>query len=378
VKNTRLWLGLAGLLFCVVIIYIADFSAVGLGQHFYVEQARVISVPDTNRWEDAYIPGVYVGTQRVLVEVRSGAFAGERVELVYFAYRFNPLYLRAGMNVLVSIMPDIEALTPYVMNIYGPARGGVLWLAIGLLLVSMGVMGRKKGLYAAAALGFTLVTVLYFLVAFIIRGYSPVVLALVTAVITTAFTLFMVSGISRQSLAAIAGTWVGLAFAGVLTVLFGRLGHVSGLHLENARHLLYHAPRDAFMRIPDLFFAGVIVAASGVAVDAAMSISSAVFELRAQSPRLTARNLYQSGMRIGGDILGANSNTLILAFVGASLPTVILIVLFGFPYLRVMNLDLVAIEVVQSVAATMGMILTIPATAFFSSYLSTRSKIITA
>jgi len=368
----RFWLGFAGLLYCIVIIYISDFSAVQMEQHFYVERAGVLTVWDSNLWEDYYIPGVYVGTQRVELEILTGEFAGERVETVNFSTRFENLYIREGMEVLVSILPDIEYLTAYVMNIYGPSRAPVLISAIALLVVSMIAMGRKKGFFAVIALGVTLVSVLFFMISFIVQGYSPVVFSLITAVITTAYTLFMVSGFNRQSLAAVAGTWVGLAFAGVLSLVFGRLGHVSGLNLDDARHMLYHAPHDTFLRIPDMFFAGVIIAASGVAVDAAISISSSVFEIKAQSPDITASRLYKSGMRIGGDILGANSNTLILAFIGASLPTVILIVLFGFPYLRIINLDIVAIEIIQSVSATMGMILAIPATAFFSSWLATR------
>ncbi|MCL2189643.1 MAG: YibE/F family protein [Defluviitaleaceae bacterium] len=371
-RTDRLWLVLVGLLFCTIVIYIADFSAVGLPQHFDVERALVLSAWETNLWEDYYIPNVYVGTQRVLLEVLTGAFAGQQVETVHFSTRFEPLYLRNGMEVLISVLPEVEALTAYVMNIYGASRGRVMLAAVGMLIVSMIIMGRKKGLFAALSLGFTLITVLYFMIAFIVQGYSPVVFSLITAVITTMYTLFMVSGISRQSIAAVAGTWVGLVFAGVLSLLFSHLGHVSGLHLEDARQMLYHAPQDAFLRIPDMFFAGVIVAASGVVVDAAMSISSSVFEIHTQSPDITAPRLYKSGMRIGGDILGANSNTLILAFVGASLPTIILIVLYGFPYLRIINLDIVAIEIIQGVSATMGMIVAIPATAFFSSWLATR------
>ncbi|MCL2216964.1 MAG: YibE/F family protein [Defluviitaleaceae bacterium] len=373
-RSGRLWLGLAGIIFCIVIIYMSDFSALGLPPSFNVERARVISVLDTNIWPDHYIPSVYVGSQRVEIEILSGEFAGEQLEVINTLSRFANLYMRDGMEVLVSILPDIEYLEAHFMGIYGPSRGPVVIGSVGLLVVSMLIMGRKKGFFAALALGFTMVSVVFFLVSFLALGYSPVVFSLLTAIITTTFTLLMVSGFSRQSLAAVAGTWTGLVFAGLLSVLLGRLGNVSGLNLEDARQMLYNSPPDIFLRIPDMFFAGVIIAASGVVVDAAMSISSSVFEIKEQSPGITSKRLYRSGMHIGGDILGANSNTLILALTGASLPTMILIVLFGFPYLRVINLDFVAIEVIQSVSAAMGMIFAIPATALFSSLLATRNQ----
>ena len=286
--------------------------------------------------------------------------------------RFHGIVVSEGMEVMVSMMPQLQILDEHQMNIYGPSRGFALILSVAALVVGMLIMGRMKGLYAAVSLAFTLVMVIFFMVALIVRGGSPVPLALGTAIVTTAFTLGMVSGFSRQTLAAIAGTGAGLVAAGLFSIIFSRLANISGIHLEDARQILYHTPPDIFIRIPDLFFAGVIIAASGAVEDAAMSISSASFEIKEQSPAITARRLYRSGMRIGGDILGANANTFILALAGASLTTVIMITLFGFPFLRVINLDLVAIEVIRSVAATMGMLIGIPATALFSALLATR------
>jgi len=339
---------------------------------FVVERARVVSVVSENYWPDPYIPSTYIGGQRVEIEMLTGEFAGQQVEIENPMERFYGLQLRAGMEVLVSVLPGVEYLAVYNMGVYGPSRAPVLIGSILLLVVGMLIMGRKKGLYAALSLAFTLIMVIFFLVAAIVRGQNPVVFALLTAVITTSFTLGMVGGIGRQTLAAIGGTWAGLLAAGLFSALIGRLSHVSGLNLEDARQVLYNSPPDIFIRIPDLFFAAVIIAASGAVVDAAMSISSAAFEIKEQSPAITTRRLYRSGMHIGGDILGANANTLILALTGASMSTMILIVLFGFPYLRVINLDFVAIEIIQSVSATMGMLIGIPATAIFSAILATR------
>jgi len=371
-KSGRLWLGITGLLFCFIIIHISDFSGYGFNEQFFVERAHVINVFNTNTQPDRYIPGVEVGSQQALIEILTGEFKGQQLEIVNYLTRFGSPELSNGMEITVSIMPDIEYLSADVMNVYGPSRNNVLIGSVIFLIISMLIMGRKRGLYAAVSLGFTLVTVLFFMVNFIVQGHNPITFSLITVIITTTFTLLMVSGFSKQSLSAIAGTWVGLVCAGLLTIILGRLGHISGLNLEDANQMLNHAPPDIFLRIPEMFFAGVIVAASGVVVDAAMSISSATFEIKEQSPNISTKALYRSGMNIGGDILGANSNTLILAFAGASLPTVILIVLFGFPYLRIINMDFLAIEIIQAVSATMGMIFTIPATAVFASWLATK------
>ena len=368
----RVWLGVAGLIFCFIIFHTSDLANIGMPQQFYIERAKVLSVTDTNLWPDHYIPNVYVGTQRVEIEILSGEFKGQQLEIINSLTRFANLYMTEGMEILVSMMPDIEYLAVYNMGVYGPSRGPALLGAVGVLLISMLIMGRKKGFYAIITLAFTIFTVIFFMVSFIVRGYSPVAFSLITVVITTAFTLFMVSGFGRQSIAAVAGSWTGLVFAGVFSAVVGRLGNVSGLNLEEARQILYNSPPDSILRISDLLFAGILIVASGVIVDAAMSISSAVFEIKEQSPGITAKRLYRSGMNIGGDILGANSDTLILAFTGASLQTLIVITLFGFPPMRIINMDFVAIEIIQAVSATMGMIFAIPATALYSALLATR------
>jgi len=372
----RMWVGVVGLILCVIFISISDFASLSLPHReieaFVVERAHVREVITESLRPDHYLQTVYLGSQLVEIEMRTGEFVGERIIMENTLTRFGSLRLQPGMDVLVSVMPGMEQLEVHYMSVYGPSRGPVLIGAVLLLILGMLIMGRKKGLYAAISLAFTLVVVIYFMISFIIQGYSPVLFALITTILTTGFTLCMVGGISRQSLAAIGGTWVGLITAGLISALIGNFANVSGMHLEDAWQMIHTSPPGMYLRVPDLFFAAVIIAASGAVVDAAMSISSSVFEIKEQSPEITAKRLYRSGMNIGGDILGANSNTLILAFTGASLTTMILVVFFGLPYLRVINLDIVAIEVIQSVSATAGMILAIPATAIFSALLATR------
>jgi uncharacterized membrane protein len=79
-------------------------------------------------------------------------------------------------------------------------------------------------------------------------------------------------------------------------------------------------------------------------------------------------------MQVGRSVLGANVNTLILAFAGTSLVSVLLIVLFGFSHLRILNFEWVAIEIIQGTSAIVGMLVAIPVTAFFAAYLATKDE----
>lgn len=373
VKFGRIGLGIIGLIFCIFLIITADFTELGLpAPRYNVESARVIQVFSENLIPDDYLNDVILGSQVIEIEIQSGAFVGERIVIENSIQRFANVRVHAGMDILVSVVPGMDSLEVGSINVHGYSRFPVLIGALGVLFLSMIIVGGKKGFYAMVALAFTLIVVLFFMIEAIVSGQNPVIFALITAFITTGFTLLMIGGFSRQSLAAIGGTWTGLVVAGILSGILGQMAHVSGLHLDHARQMIFNTPPHVKIQIPDLLFAAIVIAASGAIIDTAMSISSSIFEIKQQSPTLDTSTLYGSGMRIGRDILGANANTLILAFVGSSLTTIILLALFNFPLLRLMNVDMVAIEIVQGVAATMGMIFAIPATALCSSLLATR------
>lgn len=373
-KKDRLVIGMFGLIFCTLIMIRADFSHIVPDQPFVVERGQVLAIHLENIWPDAYIPDLLVGVQVVDIEVLSGPFSGDVVRVEHELSRFQNLHLREHQHVLISYFPYEEALTVYNTSVYGPSRGPVLLIAIGLLLVGMLVIGRSKGFYATLSLIFTFVVIIFLLIHGIVTGGNPIFLSLATSLLIISFTTGMISGATKEAIAAIFGALVGLFSAGLTSVLLGQFTHISGIHLESVRQVLYHTPPETFIRISDLFFAVVIIATTGAMIDSTISLASTVSELKVQSPKITCFKLYESSMQVGRSVLGANVNTLILAFAGTSLVTVLLIVLLGFSHLRIINLELVAIEIIQGVAAVVSILTAIPATALFASYLSTKDE----
>ena len=75
-----------------------------------------------------------------------------------------------------------------------------------------------------------------------------------------------------------------------------------------------------------------------------------------------------SGMNIGRDAMGTMANTLILAFAGSSMNMLLLFQIYDYPTLQIINSDMMAIEIIQGVAGSTGIILTVPLVAFLSAY----------
>ena len=153
----------------------------------------------------------------------------------------------------------------------------------------------------------------------------------------------------------------------------GKLAHVSGLQAQYASEMIYLS-QEIGIRVPELLFAGVIIASLGAVMDVGISIASSVFEVHSVDRKLSVTSLYRSGMNVGRDVIGTMSNTLILAFAGSSLNTIIIIILYKLPYIRLINLDLVSVELIQGIAGSIGIILTVPITAFCAAYMATRKK----
>ena len=162
-----------------------------------------------------------------------------------------------------------------------------------------------------------------------------------------------------------------LRAAGIAAYLVIQAAPLTGLSSEEAQilrgSLLVASPRF----YSGLLAAGMLIGALGVIMDVAVSIASAVSEI-AMTGGLTAKQLYDSGMNVGRDIMGTMTNTLILAYAGSALPLLLLI--SQIPSTKLINLDLVATEVASAISGSLGLVLTIPLTAFFAARLMASSQ----
>ena len=109
-------------------------------------------------------------------------------------------------------------------------------------------------------------------------------------------------------------------------------------------------------------------------MDVSISIAAALAELQEKVPDITAKELMQSGMTISRDIMGTMSNTLILAFTGTSINTLIFIYAYGYSLNQTINMYSIGIEIIQGISATLGVIFTVPVAAYINALLLKKRK----
>jgi len=329
-------------------------------------RAKVLEVIDSDLTEEGNIPGVYAGTQELKIEVLSGKFKGQKLILTNSRLHSDLVYdvvAEDGMEIVLAVK-EREGKSPSIgVDTY--ARDKVLYILIFLFVFVLIVVGRIKGLMALISLIITGLLIAFFMLPLMFKGYSSVLLAIITATIVIFLSLMLIGGFNKKSLAAIIGTSAGVVIAGIISLISGKLAHLTGITGEASEQLVYIVS-DFPINIKGIMFAGIIISSLGAVMDVGMSIASVIFEIHNKAPELNKAELFKSGMNVGKDIMGTMANTLILAFAGCSLSIMILLMAYNMPYFRAINLNTVSTEIIQGLSGTIGLVLTVPITSLVS------------
>ena len=315
-------------------------------------------------WENS--EGRRIGTQELEIRILSGRHKGEVLPLTnYLSALFN-VDVGVGDRIIVRLITQEDG--SYYASLFNYDRALVMGGAMLVFCAVLVLLGGRKGVRALLGLVFTLVCLWFLLIPGLIRGLPAIPLTIAVAAVCAAASLILLDGPSRKSLCAILGCVGGVAAAGLFAALVGALTPMDGFNMSEAENLLLYGAEKG-LSIRGLLVCGVLVAALGAVMDVAMSIASAAWELREHNDGLSRRELFRSGMNIGRDAMGTMANTLILAFAGSSFNLLILIQIYDIPFLQLANTDFLCIEILQSVAGSMGILLTVPLVAAISAYL---------
>ncbi|WP_235775253.1 MULTISPECIES: YibE/F family protein [Paenibacillus] len=330
------------------------------------EEARIVEVQSEDIAEDPVLKGLYRGNQMLQIKILTGEHKGEVKTIKNdLSDRFN-VYGKKGMKIMVCI--ETANKDVYDVRVYSYNRAPTLYIFIFLFAALMWLIGGRKGLKSVIGLAYTMICIVFLYIPLLYQGFSPIFASVLMVVITTCANLFLIHGWNSKSLSAVIGTTLGVTIAGIVSALAGSLAHISGLNTEEAETLILIA-RDTHMGVKDLLFAGILIASLGAIVDVSISVASSVHEVYSANRKLGMKELFLSGMNVGRDMMGTMSDTLILAFTGSSLQSLILIYSYRVPFNQLSNMEMVGIEVVQGLSGSIGVILAVPIVAFIASRL---------
>lgn len=314
--------------------------------------------------------GTRVGEQRVAVRMTTGVRKGQVIEMTSSAGYLFGATCTPGLRVIV--MQSVAGDTT-VSSVYSQDRGGVLLLFAALYLVALVVIGGKQGLKGALGLAFTFLSIIFLYLPLVYLGWPPLWTSVLICAVTTAVTMYFIGGPTRKTVVASAGTVAGVVIAGLVAAIFGAATGISGWNVSDIETLITLWNTNG-INVGELLFAGLLISSLGAVMDVAMSVASSMGEVLAQNPAMSRGALFASGMRIGRDMMGTDSNTLILAFAGGSVSMLVLDYAYDLPILQILNSNNIGISVMQGLAGSFGVVLAVPVTVALATLLYTAKR----
>jgi uncharacterized membrane protein len=308
----------------------------------------------------------------VTILLTSGAESGKQVQSINYITN-QPLFdisPNPGDKIILAVS-DVQNEKQYHIADYN--RLFPTYILVGLFILSLLILGKTIGIKTIFVICFSVVIILKGMVPLILNYHWNFIIAtmLVCAVIT-AITQITISGWNSKTWGAILGTVGGVFIAGVLAAISISWMHLTGLDSEEA--MMLKVTTLTFMNFQEVLFAGIILGSLGAVMDVTISIASTQYEIKQSCPHYGFREIFNSGINVGRDVMGTMANTLILAYTGSSLPLIFLIVSQdNVSFMRIMNLNIVATEITRALTGSIGLICSIPLTAVITAFLLSRN-----
>ena len=302
--------------------------------------------------------GTRVGEQVVRVRMTTGELKGQEIETTSSAGFLFGAPCVEGMRVIImqSIAGD-----SVVSSVYSQDREFQVLAFAAVYLLALCAIGGWQGIKGALSLVFTFGCIIWVYLPLVYRGWSPFWTAVLISAITTVVSMWLIGGPTRKTLVATAGTVAGVVLAGLFSSMFSFATGITGWNVSDIESLMT-LWNTGGIQVGGLLFSGLLISSLGAMMDVGMSIASAMTEIQAQTPGISRRDLFQAGMRVGRDMMGTNSNTLILAFAGGSISMLVLDYAYDLPWLQIINSNNIGIAIMQGLSGSFGVVLGVPVT----------------
>lgn len=314
--------------------------------------------------------GSRVGEQVVMVKMLTGAKKGQLLKTTSSAGYLFGAPCEVGTRVIVMQSVAGESV---ITSVYSPDREWVIYLFAGIYLAALCLIGGRKGVRGAAALVFTVFVLIAIELPLLYRGYSPVMVSVAVCALTTLVTMYFIGGFTKKTMIATAGTLAGVVTAALFAKAYSVCTGISGWNVSDIESLLTLWETNG-IQVGQLLFSGLLISSLGATMDVAMSVASAMQEIRTADPDITRSGLWKAGFRLGRDMMGTDSNTLILAFAGGSLSTLLLDYSYDLPWRQIINSNNIGISLMEGLAGSFGVVMAVPFTVTLAAFVYGRSR----
>lgn len=329
---------------------------------FKAKAISVEKIKDTSQEEN--ISGIPQQIQKIKAQIISGDDKGKIIELnndytmISKGDKFFAYYSTGNSNYHFDEPNRIPSIIFFTI----------------LFLVILFLFGGIQGVRGLASLIGSLALIIYILIPGILNGYSPILVSLIVSSVIIIIGSFITHGFNKTTLSAVIGMVITVLLTGVLASTAVHFSFLTGYSSEESIYLNNNI--GIKIDLAGLLLSGILIGLLGILYDVAIGQAVAVEELLRADPKMSKSVLYKRSIRIGREHIGALVNTLAIAYVGASLPLLLLFFSNGTEGIKfTLNREIFATEIIRTFIGSIGLILAVPITTFITIFVLTKTKI---
>lgn len=321
-------------------------------------KAKVLEI-ENERSDKIYGTDASTMVQTVRALIKEGPQVNQEV-----VFENDMVMLAAGDEIYLTHVRDIEGRELYFLKDVN-RQYGMFWLVL-LFVILLLIFARFQGFRALVSLGISIAAILGLLVPALLAGYDPILASLLISGLILAVVLYGTHGINALSTIAFLGTFLAVLFTSVVAVFFVGGMRLNGFGSDASVYLNFAT--NGTLDFSGLLLGSIIIGILGILDDVAITQASVVQQLKFANKNFQLLELYQRGLKVGRDHVGSLINTLALAYVGASLPLVLLFSTSEAPILFTLNQEVVASEIARIIVGSIGLIMAVPFTTYIAAW----------
>ena len=301
------------------------------------------------------------GEQYCKMIIENGKFKGQEIQGVNFlsgSLEQDKIY-QPGDRAFVRISCNGDEISSCVMSDHFRLdKELILVAAFAVFLI---VLAGKNGVLAVFSFVITVLTIWKILIPSYLKGYSPVWCGIAVTAFLTLVIIFFVYGFDRRTVTAGLGALLGITTTCILGIIFTDLFKIHGAIMPDSESLLYSGFQN--LDLTAIFMSSIFVGASGAMMDLSVDITSAVYEVVQKKPGISWKEAAASGMHVGRAAMGTMTTTLLLAYSGSCVTSLMVYMAQGTPMDHILNYKYVAAEVLDTIVGSFGLVTVAPFTA---------------
>lgn len=347
----------------IVLLALLWWIPTGFQKQIYVNsegvKAKVVEVNNKGVYSTGMIQQ---GDQRCTIEILEGEHKGQQVEgmnLLTGKLEFDKMFKPGDEAwVLLELDSSNEVIFANMVDYY---RIDQQIFLIGLFVILIIAFSGFTGVRTLLSFSFALFSIVKILIPCLLKGIPPLLVALMVGNLLTVITLLLVAGCNKKAYTAIISSMICSLMTCLLAVVFGDLFKMHGAVMDWSESLLYAGYQN--LDLTAIFQAGIYLACSGAILDLSIDISAALDEVIKNNPSVSRANLIKSGLSIGKSVVGSQTTTLLLAYMGSYITILMVYMAQGTPLMSILNSQKVSSEILHTFVGCIGLVLVSPLTA---------------